>query len=168
MKESLANYLWVLYFIQKCQHTNRDDHFRFLGQCSPGHYSSDGFKPCTVCPLGTYQPEPGRTLCFPCGGGLVTKYEGAVSFQDCETKGEFKILPQFIFLLLDLWFIIISAKGLLKAPKQTLLLLGRVIKWNGQEICKLGMVSWGCAGWTGFMVFFGIYHRWAGGQHCYW
>uniref|UniRef100_A0A8D2MDS8 Signal peptide, CUB domain and EGF like domain containing 1 n=1 Tax=Zonotrichia albicollis TaxID=44394 RepID=A0A8D2MDS8_ZONAL len=56
------------------------------GQCSPGHYSSDGFKPCTVCPLGTYQPEPGRTLCFPCGGGLVTKYEGAVSFQDCETK----------------------------------------------------------------------------------
>ncbi|XP_054255385.1 signal peptide, CUB and EGF-like domain-containing protein 1 isoform X3 [Indicator indicator] len=56
------------------------------GQCSPGHYSSDGFKPCRVCPLGTYQPEPGRTLCFPCGGGLVTKYEGAVSFQDCETK----------------------------------------------------------------------------------
>ncbi|OXB72898.1 UNVERIFIED_CONTAM: hypothetical protein H355_011935 [Colinus virginianus] len=56
------------------------------GQCSPGHYSSDGFKPCQVCPLGTYQPEPGRTLCFPCGGGLVTKYEGAVSFQDCETK----------------------------------------------------------------------------------
>ncbi|KAF2985580.1 hypothetical protein EK904_004452 [Melospiza melodia maxima] len=72
--------------VLKCQHTNRDDHFQFLGQCSPGHYSSDGFKPCTVCPLGTYQPEPGRTLCFPCGGGLVTKYEGAVSFQDCETK----------------------------------------------------------------------------------
>uniref|UniRef100_A0A4X2KKR3 Signal peptide, CUB and EGF-like domain-containing protein 2 n=1 Tax=Vombatus ursinus TaxID=29139 RepID=A0A4X2KKR3_VOMUR len=56
------------------------------GQCSPGFYSSDGFKPCRPCPLGTYQPEPGRTLCFPCGGGLVTKYEGAVSFQDCETK----------------------------------------------------------------------------------
>ncbi|XP_043394026.1 signal peptide, CUB and EGF-like domain-containing protein 1 isoform X8 [Chelonia mydas] len=56
------------------------------GQCSPGYFSSDGFKPCRVCSLGTYQPEPGRTLCFPCGGGLVTKYEGAVSFQDCETK----------------------------------------------------------------------------------
>ncbi|XP_039403764.1 signal peptide, CUB and EGF-like domain-containing protein 1 isoform X12 [Mauremys reevesii] len=56
------------------------------GQCSPGYFSSDGFKPCSVCSLGTYQPEPGRTLCFPCGGGLVTKYEGAVSFQDCETK----------------------------------------------------------------------------------
>nr|XP_056702036.1 signal peptide, CUB and EGF-like domain-containing protein 1 isoform X3 [Euleptes europaea] len=56
------------------------------GQCSPGYFSSDGFKPCRLCPLGTYQPEPGRTLCFPCGGGLVTKYEGAVTFQDCETK----------------------------------------------------------------------------------
>uniref|UniRef100_A0A8C0II13 Signal peptide, CUB domain and EGF like domain containing 1 n=1 Tax=Bubo bubo TaxID=30461 RepID=A0A8C0II13_BUBBB len=69
-----------------CWLTNVDDDFPFLGQCSPGHYSLDGFKPCRVCPLGTYQPEPGRTLCFPCGGGLVTKYEGAVSFQDCETK----------------------------------------------------------------------------------
>ncbi|KAH0616404.1 hypothetical protein JD844_027468 [Phrynosoma platyrhinos] len=58
------------------------------GQCSPGHFSSDGFKPCRLCPLGTYQSEPGRTLCFPCGGGLVTKYEGAVSFQDCETKDQ--------------------------------------------------------------------------------
>nr|XP_020838476.1 signal peptide, CUB and EGF-like domain-containing protein 1 isoform X4 [Phascolarctos cinereus] len=58
------------------------------GQCSPGFYSSDGFKPCRPCPLGTYQPEPGRTLCFPCGGGLVTKHEGAVSFQDCETKDQ--------------------------------------------------------------------------------
>ncbi|XP_038612227.1 signal peptide, CUB and EGF-like domain-containing protein 1 [Tachyglossus aculeatus] len=56
------------------------------GQCSPGLYSSDGFKPCRLCPVGTYQPEPGRTLCFPCGGGLVTKSEGSVSFQDCETK----------------------------------------------------------------------------------
>uniref|UniRef100_A0A670YEV8 Signal peptide, CUB and EGF-like domain-containing protein 2 n=1 Tax=Pseudonaja textilis TaxID=8673 RepID=A0A670YEV8_PSETE len=56
------------------------------GQCSPGQFSFDGFKPCRLCPLGTYQSEPGRTLCFPCGGGLGTKYEGAVSFQDCETK----------------------------------------------------------------------------------
>ncbi|KAG8142775.1 hypothetical protein E2320_005977 [Naja naja] len=55
-------------------------------QCSPGQFSFDGFKPCRLCLLGTYQSEPGRTLCFPCGGGLGTKYEGAVSFQDCETK----------------------------------------------------------------------------------
>ncbi|XP_072915247.1 signal peptide, CUB and EGF-like domain-containing protein 1 isoform X3 [Hemitrygon akajei] len=56
------------------------------GQCSPGHFSSDGFRPCRSCPIGTFQPEPGRTQCFYCGGGLLTKYEGAVSFQDCETK----------------------------------------------------------------------------------
>ncbi|XP_053318207.1 signal peptide, CUB and EGF-like domain-containing protein 1 [Spea bombifrons] len=56
------------------------------GKCSPGHISPDGFKPCRPCPVGTYQPESGRTVCFPCGGGLTTKYESAVSFQDCETK----------------------------------------------------------------------------------
>lgn len=58
------------------------------GQCPPGQHSGDGFKPCQPCPRGTYQPEAGRTLCFPCGGGLTTKHEGAVSFQDCDTKGE--------------------------------------------------------------------------------
>ncbi|EGW01509.1 Signal peptide, CUB and EGF-like domain-containing protein 3 [Cricetulus griseus] len=56
------------------------------GQCPPGQHSVDGFKPCQPCPRGTYQPEAGRTLCFPCGGGLTTKHEGAVSFQDCDTK----------------------------------------------------------------------------------
>uniref|UniRef100_A0A8B9JKP0 Signal peptide, CUB domain, EGF-like 3 n=1 Tax=Astyanax mexicanus TaxID=7994 RepID=A0A8B9JKP0_ASTMX len=56
------------------------------GQCPSGHYSGDGFKPCHPCPRGTYQPDPGRTLCFPCGGGLDTKKEGANSFHDCEVK----------------------------------------------------------------------------------
>ncbi|XP_038621090.1 signal peptide, CUB and EGF-like domain-containing protein 2 isoform X3 [Tachyglossus aculeatus] len=56
------------------------------GQCPPGEYSSDGFSPCQACPLGTYQPEPGRTSCLLCGGDLLTKYLGASSFQDCETK----------------------------------------------------------------------------------
>ncbi|XP_039604211.1 signal peptide, CUB and EGF-like domain-containing protein 2 isoform X3 [Polypterus senegalus] len=56
------------------------------GQCFPGEFSLDGFKPCQSCPLGTYQPEAGRTSCFPCGGSLTTKYVAAVSFQDCETK----------------------------------------------------------------------------------
>uniref|UniRef100_A0ACB8G363 Signal peptide, CUB and EGF-like domain-containing protein 2 n=1 Tax=Sphaerodactylus townsendi TaxID=933632 RepID=A0ACB8G363_9SAUR len=55
-------------------------------QCSPGEYSSDGFKPCLLCLPGTYQPEPGRTSCFTCGGGLMTKHTGATVFQDCETK----------------------------------------------------------------------------------
>ncbi|XP_058015509.1 signal peptide, CUB and EGF-like domain-containing protein 2 isoform X7 [Ahaetulla prasina] len=56
------------------------------GQCSPGEYSADGFKPCLSCPSGTYQPEPGRTSCFICGGGLMTKITSATMFQDCETK----------------------------------------------------------------------------------
>ncbi|XP_062279079.1 signal peptide, CUB and EGF-like domain-containing protein 2 isoform X4 [Scomber scombrus] len=56
------------------------------GQCSPGQYSHDGFIPCLLCPLGTYQPEVGRTTCFPCGGNLVTKCSGATTFQECETK----------------------------------------------------------------------------------
>uniref|UniRef100_A0A672ZEN3 Signal peptide, CUB domain, EGF-like 3 n=1 Tax=Sphaeramia orbicularis TaxID=375764 RepID=A0A672ZEN3_9TELE len=57
------------------------------GQCSTGYFSNDGFKPCQPCPQGTYQPDLGRTLCFPCGGGLSTKREGASSFHDCEVKG---------------------------------------------------------------------------------
>ncbi|XP_075867325.1 signal peptide, CUB and EGF-like domain-containing protein 1 isoform X1 [Nelusetta ayraudi] len=56
------------------------------GQCPAGHFSADGFRPCQVCPLGSYQPEPGRVLCFPCGGGLMTKFDGAMSFRDCEAK----------------------------------------------------------------------------------
>ncbi|XP_004369690.1 signal peptide, CUB and EGF-like domain-containing protein 2 isoform X3 [Trichechus manatus latirostris] len=56
------------------------------GLCQTGEYSTDGFAPCQLCPLGTFQPEAGRTSCFPCGGGLPTKYLGATSFQDCETR----------------------------------------------------------------------------------
>lgn len=56
------------------------------GQCMAGQHSLDGFIPCVSCPLGSYQPEAGRTSCFPCGGNLVTKHTSAVSFQQCETK----------------------------------------------------------------------------------
>uniref|UniRef100_A0A3B5L0J9 Signal peptide, CUB and EGF-like domain-containing protein 1 n=1 Tax=Xiphophorus couchianus TaxID=32473 RepID=A0A3B5L0J9_9TELE len=56
------------------------------GQCPAGQFSTDGFRPCQLCPLGSYQPEPGRVLCFPCGGGLMTKYEASVTFRDCEAK----------------------------------------------------------------------------------
>ncbi|XP_006162986.1 signal peptide, CUB and EGF-like domain-containing protein 2 isoform X7 [Tupaia chinensis] len=56
------------------------------GLCRPGEYSADGFAPCQLCALGTFQPEAGRTSCFPCGGGLPTKHLGATSFQDCETR----------------------------------------------------------------------------------
>lgn len=62
------------------------------GHCPVGHFSADGFRPCQLCPLGSYQPEPGRVLCFSCGGGLMTKYEGSVSFRDCEAKGKWIFL----------------------------------------------------------------------------
>lgn len=58
-----------------------------IGQCPPGQYSVNGFKPCQLCVRGSYQPEAGRALCFHCGGGLTTKHDGAFSFQDCDTKG---------------------------------------------------------------------------------
>uniref|UniRef100_A0A8C9SKD0 Signal peptide, CUB domain, EGF-like 3 n=1 Tax=Scleropages formosus TaxID=113540 RepID=A0A8C9SKD0_SCLFO len=73
------------------------------GQCPTGYYSGDGFKPCQPCPQGTYQPDPGRTLCFPCGGGLSTKREGASSFHDCEAKGcapHPSISPVMVFCML--------------------------------------------------------------------
>ncbi|XP_039719469.1 signal peptide, CUB and EGF-like domain-containing protein 2 isoform X2 [Pteropus medius] len=56
------------------------------GLCQPGEYSADGFTPCQLCALGTFQPEVGRTSCFSCGGGLPTKHLGATSFQHCETR----------------------------------------------------------------------------------
>lgn len=66
------------------------------GQCSLGEYSSDGFRPCLLCPFGTYQPEAGRTFCFPCGGGLTTKYSRASMFQDCEMKEGYQELIEDI------------------------------------------------------------------------
>lgn len=77
------------------------------GQCPVGQFSDDGFRPCRPCPLGFYQPEPGRVLCFPCGGGLMTKYEGSVSFRDCEAKGVYfvtfclSIVIYFLFIYFE-------------------------------------------------------------------
>eukprot|EP00057_Strongylocentrotus_purpuratus_P009497 XP_011663971.1 PREDICTED: signal peptide, CUB and EGF-like domain-containing protein 1 isoform X8 [Strongylocentrotus purpuratus] len=56
------------------------------GQCRPGEYSVDGFQPCDSCPVGSYQPESGRTHCLPCKGGLLTRSHGSTSFADCLAK----------------------------------------------------------------------------------
>ncbi|XP_077994412.1 signal peptide, CUB and EGF-like domain-containing protein 3 [Glandiceps talaboti] len=55
-------------------------------QCRPGEHSIDGFKPCTPCSLGTYQPDEGRTSCFPCGPGLTTTAVGSAIFGNCTVK----------------------------------------------------------------------------------
>jgi len=66
-------------------------HFRtivfFSVLCEPGQYSQDGYVPCKQCPVGTFQPEYGRLSCQACDGGLATKTPGAVTFKDCEVKG---------------------------------------------------------------------------------
>ncbi|KAM9301654.1 signal peptide, CUB and EGF-like domain-containing protein 2 [Gastrophryne carolinensis] len=68
------------------RHTGARDLAECGSLCPPGEFSSDGFRPCDPCPLGSYQPEAGRTSCFPCGGGLTTRHSGASSFHDCETR----------------------------------------------------------------------------------
>lgn len=80
------NYL-IFYYVTWTEIITKHLSVCLSGQCPPGQYSHDGFVPCRPCPLGTYQPEVGRTSCFPCGGNLVTKRSSAVAFQDCETKG---------------------------------------------------------------------------------
>jgi len=55
--------------------------------CRPGTYSVGGLTPCKQCPLGTYQSDYGRTLCLPCGAGIMTSNVGATGFQDCIVSG---------------------------------------------------------------------------------
>ncbi|XP_072278437.1 signal peptide, CUB and EGF-like domain-containing protein 2 isoform X1 [Pyxicephalus adspersus] len=81
------------------KHVGARDLLECGAMCPPGEFSLDGFRPCDPCPLGTYQPDSGRTSCFSCGGGLTTRNSGASSFHDCETKGESQH-KNTIFLLL--------------------------------------------------------------------
>lgn len=55
--------------------------------CWSGSYSENGLKPCRTCPIGTYQPDYGRTLCLPCGPGILTHSTGATGFQHCIVSG---------------------------------------------------------------------------------
>ncbi|ESO97498.1 hypothetical protein LOTGIDRAFT_181491 [Lottia gigantea] len=57
-----------------------------LELCEPGHYSEEGLKPCKPCEIGKYQPQYGRTMCMPCGPGLLTRKIAASHFRDCTTK----------------------------------------------------------------------------------
>ncbi|KAK2183706.1 hypothetical protein NP493_299g03061 [Ridgeia piscesae] len=56
------------------------------GQCAPGQYSQDGFRPCQQCPVGKYQRDYGRTRCTPCGRGITTRKTGATGFHECVVK----------------------------------------------------------------------------------
>lgn len=60
----------------------------FPGICAPGHFSPDGFSSCHPCPIGSYQPEHGRTSCYLCGTGIATARTGAVTFKECQVRGQ--------------------------------------------------------------------------------
>jgi len=55
----------------------------FPGGCEPGTFSYSGAKPCSPCPLGTYQPDYNRASCLPCPAGVSTVGEGASQFIHC-------------------------------------------------------------------------------------
>lgn len=60
---------------------------RLAAQCVPGTYSQTGLKPCTECPLGTYQNQYGRVTCTSCGTGISTSRTGSTGFQYCQVSG---------------------------------------------------------------------------------
>uniref|UniRef100_T1JDQ5 Signal peptide, CUB and EGF-like domain-containing protein 1 n=1 Tax=Strigamia maritima TaxID=126957 RepID=T1JDQ5_STRMM len=63
-------------------------------ECLPGYYSADGFQPCTLCPLGKYQPQTGRMFCHVCGKGINSLSMGSTSFHQCQVP-EFCTLGSF-------------------------------------------------------------------------
>ncbi|VDP07028.1 unnamed protein product [Soboliphyme baturini] len=55
--------------------------------CKPGYISPSGITPCTPCPFGTFQAEPGRTNCVSCGRNYTTAVSASTTFADCLTEG---------------------------------------------------------------------------------
>ncbi|XP_067663880.1 sushi, von Willebrand factor type A, EGF and pentraxin domain-containing protein 1-like isoform X2 [Haliotis asinina] len=54
-----------------------------IDMCQPGHFSATGLSPCTLCPLGTIQPEPYSTECIPCPSDSSTAAMGSSSYDEC-------------------------------------------------------------------------------------
>ncbi|CAG2220304.1 unnamed protein product [Mytilus edulis] len=46
-------------------------------KCRPGSFSNTGVQPCSVCPLGYYQPMPGSTECMICPSNKYTESTGS-------------------------------------------------------------------------------------------
>ncbi|XP_046338241.2 sushi, von Willebrand factor type A, EGF and pentraxin domain-containing protein 1-like [Haliotis rufescens] len=53
-------------------------------RCPPGEFSDTGLSPCSLCPLGTFQPDHSSTSCRRCPPGTITPLDGAVTIQDCQ------------------------------------------------------------------------------------
>lgn len=52
-------------------------------KCSPGHYSSTGLAPCSMCPKDFYQSVAGQTTCNECPSNAHTEGPGAAGRDEC-------------------------------------------------------------------------------------
>ena len=52
-------------------------------KCEKGEYLNHTSGICTVCGVGYYQDEPGKTSCKPCNNGQTTENKGATTYTDC-------------------------------------------------------------------------------------
>ncbi|KAJ8027753.1 Fibropellin-1 [Holothuria leucospilota] len=59
-----------------------------LAFCSPGYYSSTGFKPCQPCPVRYYQSKAGQQSCNVCPGIKTTVGVGTVNKTQCNVTAE--------------------------------------------------------------------------------
>ncbi|KAJ8978624.1 hypothetical protein NQ317_011256 [Molorchus minor] len=53
-------------------------------KCSPGHYSSTGLAPCSLCPRDFYQSLSGQTSCKECPTNMKTEGPGATGRDECQ------------------------------------------------------------------------------------
>ncbi|XP_052224030.1 signal peptide, CUB and EGF-like domain-containing protein 1 [Dreissena polymorpha] len=51
--------------------------------CDPGYASSTTMIPCSACPLGTYQPNSGKSACITCPTGHTTQSTNSTSADTC-------------------------------------------------------------------------------------
>lgn len=54
-----------------------------IGKCPSGHYSTDGYHPCTRCAIGSYQYSSGKTFCTQCPNRYTTLSTGATNVLKC-------------------------------------------------------------------------------------
>ncbi|XP_059487265.1 sushi, von Willebrand factor type A, EGF and pentraxin domain-containing protein 1-like isoform X2 [Neocloeon triangulifer] len=52
--------------------------------CPAGLWSRNGLAPCSRCPIGSYQTQPGQQGCIPCPEGYSTAHKGATSPNSCK------------------------------------------------------------------------------------
>ena len=63
-----------------------DYSFYFSEKCTAGYASMSGFVPCYPCPIGTYQPDDGKSACIKCPQGADTMTSASTNSSYCESK----------------------------------------------------------------------------------